>query len=120
MKVLKLFLSQFHDEDFHDEVSGITFKQSSTLDVYAISLADNKVSGIQGAVRKNILIPYDLETRDFINSTNLAKEEEKAVVEPVKEIQVELEAPEVEVKAAEPKEPVKKTRKRAPKKEETN
>lgn len=133
MKELKVFLSQFHDGDFHDEVSGIVFKQSLTLDVYNIKLEDDKVAGIQAALRKNILVPYHVKTRDFVNNNDLTKQVK--AVKPVEQVEVELVVPEtpapveeVKVEAAveaveekvEAKEAPKKTRKRTPKKEETN
>ncbi|MFE4029174.1 hypothetical protein ACFX4N_23755 [Priestia sp. YIM B13551] len=109
MKELKVILSpHFSEEEFAEPVSGIVFRKGRTIEVYSISLEDNKLSGIQSALRKNILLPYDGATRQFVNGTNFAKDEVKP--EPVKEEVQEVAAEVIE-------EPVKKTRKRTTKKE---
>lgn len=105
----------FSEDIFVEEVSGIEFRKTTGIEVHAISIAEEKLSGIQSALRKNILLPYDKETREFVNGNNFAKVEEPA---PVK---VEAEDPEKvsepvkeEVKAEAPK---KQSRKRSTKKE---
>lgn len=122
MTELKLFLSQFHEEDFHDEVSGLTFAKSRKLEVHTLNVEGADLSGIQEAVRKNILLPFNLHTRNFLNSQNLAKPVAavKAKVEEVAKVEV-AKVEEVAVEAVdEVKEPAKKTRKRVVKKEESN
>ncbi|MEK1829072.1 hypothetical protein AAAC51_07935 [Priestia megaterium] len=99
MKELKVMLSPgFSEEEFEDVVSGITFRKGRNIEVYSINIEEHKLSGIQSALRKNILLPYTRETREFVNGTNFAKEQE------VKQEEIKQEAPVEEVK----EEPVKK------------
>lgn len=111
MKELKVIVSpHYFEEEFEDKVSGITFKKGRSITVYSIDIEENKLSGIQSALRKNVLLPYDRETLEFVNGKNIAKDEEPAkpeVIEPVVEAKEVVE------------EPVKKQRKRNTKKEET-
>ncbi|MGE7726800.1 hypothetical protein [Bacillus cereus] len=102
MTELKVFVSpHFSEEEFEDTVSGLTFKKGRSINVHSIDIAENKLSGIQSALRKNILLPYDKQTLEFVNGKNIAKDEE--VVEPVEKEEVVIEAAEVK--------PAKKTRK---------
>ncbi|MEC2373870.1 hypothetical protein P9X07_08910 [Bacillus thuringiensis] len=104
MKELKVFLSPFYfEEEFEEEVSGILFKKAgehsiSSISVHSIDIEENKLSGIQSALRKNILLPYDKQTLEFVNGNNIAEDEE-----PVK--------PEEPVMEAAAVKPVKRTRK---------
>lgn len=108
MKEIKVILSpHYFENEFVDEVSGIVFRKKNGLATYSISLEDTQLSGIQSALRKNILLPYDKETLDFVNGTHFAKDEKPVVEE--KPVQVEVETKE-EVK------PAPKKRKRTPKK----
>ncbi|UOE58091.1 hypothetical protein [Cytobacillus oceanisediminis] len=122
MKELKVILSpNYSGEEFVEAVSGITFPKTAGIEVYSIKLEDQKLSGIQSALRKNILLPYDRFTREFINGQNLQEkpaneekqeiaEEAEVSIEPVKEAVIEAKE-EAEAK----KEPAKKPRKRTKK-----
>ncbi|MDA1616343.1 hypothetical protein PDK03_07000 [Bacillus cereus group sp. TH204-1LC] len=107
MTELKVFVSpHFSEEEFEDTVSGLTFKKGRSINVHSIDIAENKLSGIQSALRKNILLPYDKQTLEFVNGKNIAKDEEEVkpeVVEPAEKEEVVVEAAEVK--------PAKKTRK---------
>lgn len=117
MKEIKVIVSpHFNEEEFEDKVSGITFKKGTGVTIYSIDIEENKLSGIQSALRKNVLLPYDRQTLEFVNGNNLAKDE---VVAPAKE-EVKEEVQEdvvLEAKEDEVEEPVKKTRKPRTKKE---
>ena len=130
MKELKVILSpHFNKEVFKEEVSGIEFHKGNGLGgivTYTIDLQDNKLSGIQSALRKNILLPHDRETLEFVNNNNISEGETPSETEPPveepqpepeqepeQEPQPEQEPEEVKVEA----ESVKKTRKRTTKKE---
>lgn len=109
MKELKVMLSPgFSEEEFEDVVSGITFRKGRNIEVYSINIEEHKLSGIQSALRKNILLPYTRETREFVNGTNFAKEQE------LKQEEVEKQEAPVEVVK---EEPVKKARKARTKKD---
>lgn len=94
MKELKVILSpHFNKDEFKEEVSGIVFHKVDGVECYAINLEDTKLSGIQSALRKNILLPYDRQTLELVNGNNIAKDET-----PVKEVQPEPEKPAEPVK----------------------
>ncbi|MGH1263326.1 hypothetical protein ACQVWE_13575 [Bacillus cereus] len=107
MTELKVIVSpHYFEEEFEEKVSGLTFKKGRSIIVYSIDIAENKLAGIQSALRKNILLPYDKQTLEFVNGKNIAKDEEPAkpeVVEPEEKEEVVLEVAEVK--------PAKKTRK---------
>lgn len=73
MEKIKLILSPaFSEEEFYDEVSGITFHAGSiNIAIHEINLKEEKLTGIQEALRKNILIPYDKVTLDFVQGKKL-------------------------------------------------
>ncbi|MEX3713551.1 hypothetical protein ABFV99_14200 [Cytobacillus horneckiae] len=76
MKQLKVILSpHFNEEEFFEEVSGITFEKGRGITTYNISLEDNKLKGIQSALRKNILMPFDKVTNEFVNGKNIVEDE---------------------------------------------
>ncbi|PFB64469.1 hypothetical protein COK00_12160 [Bacillus cereus] len=104
MKELKVMVSpHFSEEVFEDKVSGLVFEKGRSVIVHSIDIEENKLSGIQAALRKNILLPYDKQTLEFVNGKNFAKDEapvEPVVVEPVVEAKAEVE-----------EKPAKKTRK---------
>lgn len=108
----------FNEEVFVEEVSGIEFHKTIGIEVHAISIDEGKLSGIQSALRKNILIPYDKETRDFVNGNNFAKVEKPAPEKVEVEVKEEVTEPvKEEIKKEAPK---KTTRKRtAPAKKES-
>ena len=108
MKELKVFVSPHYSEDeIYDEVSGITFRKSTSIEVYSVRLEEKELSGIQTLLRKNFLFAFDKETMDFVNGKNIAKEEVKApvVVEEVAEV--------IEEEVKEEKKPRKRTKKEA-------
>ncbi|MGG1071140.1 hypothetical protein ABE178_15070 [Priestia megaterium] len=120
MKELKVILSpHFNKDEFKEEVSGIVFHKVNGVECYAINLEDTKLSGIQSALRKNILLPYDRQTLEFVNGNNIAQDEK-----PIEEVQPEPEKPAEPVKE-EPVEvsveevPKKTTRKRNTNKKES-
>jgi hypothetical protein len=132
MKELKVILSpNFSGEEFVEVVSGITFQKTSGVEVFSIKLEDQKLTGIQSALRKNILLAYDRNTRDFVNGQNFAKEEvikeekkEEQVIsaqplqeekEAAKEVEVKVEEKEPAKKEAPKKETAKKAKKRTKK-----
>jgi hypothetical protein len=124
MKELKVIVSpHYFEEEFQDKVSGIVFKKGRSISVHSIDIEENLLSGIQSALRKNVLLPYDRETLEFVNGNNIAEDEtpvQPEVIEPVEEVVEPVEEPLVEVVIGLKEEaPKKSTRKRAPKKEET-
>lgn len=87
MKELKVIFSPFYSEDeFVEEVSGIVFRKGRNTEVHTISLEEGKVSGIQSALRKNILIPYDKATLDFIKGNGLVEIVEKEIASKAEEV----------------------------------
>jgi hypothetical protein len=101
MEMIKVFLSPSFTYEFYDEpVSGMRFEKGRRIQVYSINTHGLDLTGIQNALRKNILLPFDVETREFASTVNFAtlkpvQEEvqvkEEAVVEEVKE-EVEIES----------------------------
>lgn len=84
MKELKVILSpHFSGEEYFDEVSGIAFEKGRGINTYTINLENSKLSGIQSALRKNILLPFDKATNEFVNGNKIVKEEAVEVVEVV-------------------------------------
>lgn len=136
MTELRVFLSpHFSEEVFVEEVSGVVFKATRSLDIHTIKLEEDKLTGVASAVRKNILLPYDKATRDFLKTFKSpapkveepAKAEEPKEEAPKEEAPKEEAAPEEEVVLEtkeevkeEAKAPARKTRKKAAAKEETN
>lgn len=124
MTELKVFLSpHFSEEDFVEEVSGITFKGGRKIQIHSIQLEEEKLVGIASAVRKNILLPFDKNTRKYMEGFKAeAPKPADKEVEEVKEVKAEEPEAEVVLEAKEAeKAPARKTRKKAaPKKEETN
>ncbi|MES9681831.1 hypothetical protein ABWK22_02700 [Gottfriedia acidiceleris] len=109
MTELKVIVSpHFSEEELKDEVSGIVFKKGRSIEIYSIDIEANKLSGIQSLLRKNILLPYDRATLEFVNGAKIAKDE------PVKE-EKPVEVVKVKEEVAEPKKPA--TRKKTNKKE---
>jgi hypothetical protein len=115
MTELKVIVSPYYfEEELTDEVTGLTFRKGYGVEVYSISLEENKLSGIQGLLRKNFLLPYDRATLEFVNGKNIAKEEVKVeapvkIEEPVKEeLEVELETKEVKKEVKKPRKSTKK------------
>lgn len=118
MKTLKVFLSpSFFYDEFYEEVTGMKFRKGRGIEVTSIDVDGLDLSGIQSALRKNILLPFDNETREFAASNNLQKPVE-VVVEPEPEQEVVLEAKE-EVKEEDPevKEELKKPARKKSKKD---
>lgn len=78
MKTIHVILSpHFSDDHFHEEVSGITFKAGrENVEIHHIDLKEHRLTGIQDALRRNILIPYDKETLEFVNGSNISGPEE--------------------------------------------
>lgn len=77
MDKIKVILSpNFSENEYYEEVSGITFRGGLEGELHCISLGENKLTGIQSALRKNILIPYDKETLDFVNGNDITAPEE--------------------------------------------
>ncbi|MCY9308716.1 hypothetical protein MOF23_06965 [Bacillus inaquosorum] len=120
MKELKVILSpHYFENEFVEEVSGIVFKKSNGVATYTINLEDGKLSGIQTALRKNILLPFDKATLDYVNGNDLSKKElpvkesakqDEKTIEPEEKVEAEVEAAAVqEVKPA--KRPRKKNKK---------
>lgn len=106
MKTLRVILSpHFYEEEYDEAVSGITFKKGNGANVYSIELSEARLTGIQTALRKNILLPYDAETLEYVNGKNIVQEE---VVEVAEEVVIETAV----------EEPKKKPRKKPVKKDE--
>lgn len=112
MKTLKVFLSpSFFYDEFYEEVTGTKFRKGRGIEVHNIDTDGLDLSGIQSALRKNILLPFDNETRDFVSQNNLQKPAE--VAEPAEEVKVEvIEVEQVEAKVEEAKKPARKKSKK--------
>lgn len=66
MTELKVFVSpHFSEEEFEDTVSGLIFKKGRSINVHSIDIAENKLSGIQSALRKT---SYFLMINKHLNS----------------------------------------------------
>lgn len=123
MKNIKVMVSpHFSEEEFVDSVSGIVFKKDPRggLRVYGISISEERLTGIHDALRRNILIPADNETRDYVNKGNLIVNAKASIKEEVKAEPAKEEQPVVEEapKARVASEPTKKSsRKRNTKKQ---
>lgn len=115
MKELKVVLSPYFFEDtFTDEVSGIVFRKGNGAEIHTINLEDEKLTGIQSALRKNILLPFNKESLDFVKENGFA-DLQKEVKE---EVQQEVVAEEVEEETDE--KPVEKKARNPRKKKEAD
>lgn len=116
METIKVFLSPNYQYPWYvDAVTGMKFEQSNRLEVHSIHTEGLDLSGIQSALRKNILLPFDAETREYVNGTNFATpsvaKEEPAKEEPVVVAKAE--------KAEETKEPAVKEEEKKPARKST-
>lgn len=73
MDKIKVVLSPgFSEDEFFEKVSGITFYGGrKNIAIHDIDINKEKLTGIQEALRKNILLPYDKATLAFVNGNNI-------------------------------------------------